>query len=479
LKTIAIIGGGFCGTLTAVNLARLSAEPLRVVLINCQYPAARGVAYGTKREEHLLNVVARNMSAFPDLPSHFVDWLRTRTEFADIPLAELRDQFIPRRVFGDYLQDLLFWHTHPPGASALVQIDLLHEEAVDIVPRNQSATVVLKGGGTVQAERVLLATGNLAPRDILPTGSPSDHPAYFCNPWRAWQDHLPDSSEDVVLIGTGLTMVDAFLTLRSLDWKGKIHAVSRSGLLPISHFKGSDYPDFPPAEPWKLGLAPLKAQVEEHCGRLRELGQNPAVIVDKLRPFTQRIWRTFSLAEKEEFNRRYRTRWNVVRHRIPPAIAAQISAARSSGALDIIQGKIAAVQADGRRLKITIDAAGNSTQVLTAGLLLNCTGPRESFSSATGPLFRHLFERGLIRADKLDMGIDVTPDFAVIDQDDQPSSLLFAVGPLLKGTLWETTAVPELRAQAHQVAELFLADEDRGRSDWMPETPANLIEYCI
>src|SRR5271169_1627662 len=93
VKTVAIIGGGFCGTLTAVNLARSTTEPLRITLINNQYPLGRGIAYGTRRPEHLLNVVARNMSAFPDLPSHFVDWLRNRADFAEFPLAELREQF--------------------------------------------------------------------------------------------------------------------------------------------------------------------------------------------------------------------------------------------------------------------------------------------------------------------------------------------------------------------------------------------------
>jgi uncharacterized NAD(P)/FAD-binding protein YdhS len=480
VKTVAIIGGGFCGTLAAVNLARLSPEPLRVILINCQYPTARGVAYGTRRGEHLLNVVARNMSAFPDLPSHFVDWLRTRTDFADVPLAELRDQFIPRRIYGDYLQDLLFWHMQPLGGPGRVHLEVIDDEAMDITPADWGASVALRGGDTVQAQRVLLATGNLAPSDILPPGSPKDHPAYCRNPWRGWQEKLPDAHEDVLLIGTGLTMIDVYLTLRSLGWQGKIHAISRNGLLPLSHFKGTDYAAFPPNEPWTLGLQKLKAEMEEHCSRLRAEGLNPAVIVDKLRPFSQRIWRALTVAEKQEFNRQHRTRWNVVRHRIAPTIATQIAAAQKDGGLEVIQGSISAVQAEGERLHVAIDSEkGRPSRNLNVGLLINCTGPRESFANAAEPLFRNLFQRGLIRADDVDMGIDVTPDFAVMDSTGRPSDFLYAVGPLLKGTLWETTAVPELRAQAHQIAQAFIADAEPGRADWMPMTPANLIEYCI
>ena len=171
MKTVVIIGGGFCGTLAAVNLARLSTDPLRVILVNNQYPLGRGIAYGTLRPEHLLNVVARNMSAFPDLPSHFVDWLRNRADFADLPLADLREQFVPRRVYGDYLQDLLFWQAQPLAGPGRVQIDLIDDEVLDVAPAGLGARVVLKGGETLQADRVLLATGNLAPHDMIPPGS--------------------------------------------------------------------------------------------------------------------------------------------------------------------------------------------------------------------------------------------------------------------------------------------------------------------
>ena len=258
MKTVAIIGGGFCGTLTAVNLARLSTGALRVVLVNRQYPPGRGIAYGTRRPEHLLNVVARNMSAFPDRPSHFVDWLRNRAEFADLALADLREQFVPRRVYGDYLQDLLFWHAQPLAGQSPVHIDVTDDEVLDIVPALRGARVVLKSGESLEADRVLLATGNLAPHEISPPGSVYWHRAYCRNPWRGWYEKLPDSRDDVLLVGTGLTMIDVFLTLQTLEWVGTIHAISRTGLLPLPHFKGSDYPLFPPDDVATLGL---------HCAR--------------------------------------------------------------------------------------------------------------------------------------------------------------------------------------------------------------------
>jgi uncharacterized NAD(P)/FAD-binding protein YdhS len=480
VKTVAIIGGGFCGTLTAVNLARWSTEALRVSLVNCDHPMGRGVAYGTRRPEHLLNVVARNMSALPDLPSHFVDWLGNRADFSAIPLAELREQFVPRRVYGDYLRDLLFWQTQPLAGAGRVQIQCIDDEVLDLANDGQGAQLVLKSGDTLQADRVVLATGNLAPQDLVPRGPVHDHPAYCANPWRGCYEMLPDPREDVLLVGTGLTMIDVFLTLQSFGWRGIIYAVSRNGLLPLPHFKGTDYSAFPPSDVESLGLHELAALMEEHCARLRADGMNPAIVVDKLRPYTQRIWRNFSVAERQEFSQRYRARWNVVRHRIPPAVAEQIETAQTEKRLHILKGKLQEAQVDGDQIRVTINLGdGWPTHELSVGLLVNCTGPQESLNDAPATLFQKLLERGLIRPDALDMGIEVTPDFAVVNEDGHASHCLFAIGPLLRGTLWETTAVPELRAQADQVAKALVADDQRHQPDWIQETPENLVEYYI
>lgn len=109
-ERIAIVGSGFSGIMTAVNLARLSTHPLQVTVINTRRPPGRGVAYSTRRPEHLLNVAARNMSAFRDEPDHFLRWLRTRSEFDNLPEIELRERFIPRMVYGDYLRSIMHHH---------------------------------------------------------------------------------------------------------------------------------------------------------------------------------------------------------------------------------------------------------------------------------------------------------------------------------------------------------------------------------
>ena len=482
MRKVAIIGGGFSGTVTAINLVRLSRAALDVVIINSGFPLGRGIAYSTTQAEHLLNVVARNMSAFADQPSHFVEWLRTRHEFADMPEPMLREQFVPRRIYGDYLQGVLFWHAKAADSKALGGIERLTAEAVDITLNGSEATITLEDKRQVKADKVVLATGNNPPSELGNRGFPAGHAGLIDNPWQPW-DFLPQNNgENAILVGTGLTMIDAFLTLKHGGWKGPIVAISRNGLIPHAHFKGIEYPDFPPEDVATYRLDKLVTLMEAHCARLRKDGNNPAIVVDKLRPFTQRIWDHFSVAEKQEFSRKYRSVWGVYRHRIAESIHRQLTDGIKNGQLKIVKGMIAAIRAEGPRLNIDYaDAATNQPATLTGSLVVNCTGPRETYSRGHSALFTNLFTKGLIQADDLDMGIKVASDFTVLDQQGRRSPCLSAMGPSLKGSLWETTAVPELRLQAFQIAENILATFEGTRQTSVPamEAYADVLEYCI
>src|SRR5258708_5154090 len=157
-ERVAIIGGGFCGVMTAVNLARLSRRPLHITLINLHRPTGRGAAYGTRRMEHLLNVAARNMSAFPDMPDHFLQWLRTRSEYDTVPDIELRERFIPRMIYGDYVRGLMQQHLQSPIEPAPVRTTFIDAQVVDVDvrPDGESTVVHLSSGERVEARHIVL-----------------------------------------------------------------------------------------------------------------------------------------------------------------------------------------------------------------------------------------------------------------------------------------------------------------------------------
>ena len=146
MGSVVIVGGGFSGVVTAVNLVRLTDAPLAVTVVNTGYQLGRGIAYSTRRPEHLLNVVARNMSALADQPYHFVDWLATRSDLAELSLSQAREQFIPRRIYGDYPQGLFLWYRSAFADGKRVRIDQREAEAVDVVPTGNRVTVVTASG---------------------------------------------------------------------------------------------------------------------------------------------------------------------------------------------------------------------------------------------------------------------------------------------------------------------------------------------
>ncbi len=483
MKTLAIVGGGFSGTLAAVNLARLSNKPVQILLINSRYPLGRGVAYGTKHPEHVLNVAARNMSAVPDHPQHFLDWLRTRVEYSDLLEPQLRETFVPRRIYGDYLRSLLWNYLHPIDDHHPAAIKVIQGEVIDIaVEENRRVNVVLGTGESFEVDRVLLATGNQPPSPIGVLAESFSHPRYCADPWQDWPAKIPRPAEDIIVLGTGLTMVDVFLTLSARNWSGNLMAISRSGLIPQSHFRGIEYPEFLPNNPDQLPLHQLVELMEDHCARLRGLGENPGLLVDHLRPYTQRIWQRLSIGEKREFLSKYAARWNVVRHRIAQPIHQRLTEAITEGKVRIHRGKILQLEDQGERVGVTFETPTGETHMLKAGLVINCTGPCAGFSQTNVPLFQNLLNRGLVRPDELDMGIDVGAEFAVIDREGRHSDCLFAIGPLMKGTLWETTAVPELRGQAMRVAQVMLEEvvtADPGRDYRFSVEEEHVIEYYI
>jgi len=472
-QRIAIIGGGFSGVMTAVNLARLSRQPLDLTIINQGRPMGRGLAYGTRRMEHLLNVAARNMSAFPDLPDHFAQWLRTRSEYDTAPDLELRERFIPRMIYGDYLRGLMQHHLQSPAEFVLVRTTFIEGTAVDVRTHEGGARIQLADGGHVEAGRILLATGNESPAGPPGSAELRDHPAWIGNPWLSWENRLPASGGTVLLLGAGLTTLDAVITLRSMGWQGVMHAVSRQGWLPHSHFRGIEYPEFPPPglDLAELGLKKLLALTERHCARLRDLGANPAIIVDKMRPHTQRVWQQFTRKERLEFTRKHAARWNVLRHRVAPEIYAQLTTAQLTGQLRVHAARIESVQADGNQVRAHL-SGGKS---LAGDLVINATGPNPKFTATSSVLLQNLLRRGLIAPDDMDMGARVDGGHAIIGGDGRRSGVLFALGPLLRGTLWETTAVPELRGQARRTTEALL---DQPISHPAAEPPP-MMEYMI
>lgn len=456
--TIAIIGGGFSGTLVAVNLLKTATQPLAIKLIERREQIAKGIAYSTDTNCHLLNVSAGNMTAFPNDSGHFLRWLYYNySELADfLPHEVTASTFIPRKVYGLYIQSIL--EEALATAPKHVKLERVTDEVIAVekiqTASSERARVFLKHQGAIAADKIVLALGNSP--NTLPQASDN-----IRNAWSAEALEDLDPSDDVLLIGTGLTMVDMVLSLHERNHKGKIYAVSRRGLSPQRHQATKPYPAF-----LTVGNAPktalgiwrlLRAEVK----KAESDGYDWRAVIDSLRPITQKVWQQLPLQEQQRFLRHAVPYWDMHRHRIAQQVAEVLDQLLASGQLTIAAGRIQKQQQNGNGVTVIIQPRKNKSQssssyALQVNRVVNCTGVAADYRKSSHPLVESLRSQNLIRPNSNGLGIASAVNGALLNGTSKPSNLLYTIGTPRKGDLWETIAVPELRGQAKTLAETLL-----------------------
>jgi uncharacterized NAD(P)/FAD-binding protein YdhS len=426
---------------------------VRIVLTERNEQFGRGAAYATGNSSHLLNVPASKMSAFQSRPDDFLNWLRSVPAEEREGVEPSPTTFVPRSLFGRYIQDLLT--SEMKAAVHCGRLDLMRSDVTDIDGRSGGLTLTLGNGAALPVDRAVLAIGNFPPSPP-PVADPSfyDTPAYRPDPWAPDLLDGLDCKAPVLLIGTGLTMIDTVISLLDRGHQGPIIALSRRGLLPHNHLKGPSTTSLPENE-----HLPTRVNALARFLRARSLKANAAggcwqAVIDELRPLTTDIWQTMSLADRTRFLRHLRPWWDTHRHRVSGPVAARITQARESGQLTIIAGRIRqyVTGADGLVEVSYLPRFKDTLASVHAARIINCSGPESDFGRIRDPLVRRLLDKGLVRPDPLSLGLDVTQNCALLDRDGAISRRLFAVGPVTKGTFWEMTAVPDIRQQAEFLA---------------------------
>ena len=438
VRHVAIVGGGYSGALQAINLLRHGTG--RVTLIEREDRLARGVAYSTPHPEHLLNVRAASMSAFAHEPAHFADWLSLH--------GGTSHDFAQRRLYGAYLEELLA----EAGAAAGERLQRLRGEAVNIAHDGEREVVQLATGETIAADAAILSVGNLAPP--VPNSIPSSllDRIYVADPWTTEIAAGLGRDSIVLLIGTGLTSIDAALTLDAAGFEGRILALSRRGLVPRAHAEPGGHP-VPLAQAPEPICSALVRRVRSDAG---SMGWRAAI--DQLRPVTQQLWASASPAARARFLRHLRPYWDVHRHRIAPEIAAKIERIQREERLRFAAGKITDVSPNGDRAAVRWRPRGaTDEQQVKVDRIVNCTGPEGNIARAGEPLLRNLVAAGRIRPDVCRIGIDIDASNRTIDASGRPSDSLLAIGPMTRGALWEIVAVPDLRNQTDRLAARLAA----------------------
>jgi uncharacterized NAD(P)/FAD-binding protein YdhS len=456
---IVIIGGGFSGTLSAIHLSRRLPN-VPIILLEESSTAGPGLAYRSSDPSAWLNVPAGKMSAFPDKPDHFL-------RYAQIALGEgvVPDDFLPRRIYGHYLANCL---REEQEKNPLLRVD--HRRAIDVISPDSTGTarVVLKDHHTIDASLVVLASGN--------QGS-----AFSSSIWASHTLPARDpeaiakvkADQSVLIVGSGLTMIDTVLDLHRRGDAKTIHAISRNGLLPqpYAHPSKLELPDLDhlPDSNLRKTVRLFRQAIDRQIAK----GGDWRDVFAAIRSSTPSLWQELSFKDRTKFLRFLSPFWEVHRHQCPPEIHEKVRHLIATGKLILHRGTIVTVERGekGPRMGLAARNRNAPTRWLEVDHIFDATGPARDIQSIRHPLIQNALRRGFLKPDTHRLGAETSADYRAIGRDGKPASWLFVVGPMLRARYYEATAVHELRLHTAALATRVEA-ELRIRDPEKPMQPA-------
>ncbi len=447
--------------MTALHVLALDL-PIHVHLLNRSYELSGGVAYSFDDANLLLNVPVAKMSAWAAAPDDFREWLEQRCPGRYQPTC-----FAQRSLYRDYLRNRIDTSVKRAKFARLI----IHHRDVGRLERRDGRYLLFpEGTASIEVDAVVCAMGNclFQARDKRGPIRLSD-PRYVADPWDPNAVLQPRGEGEVVIIGSGLTAVDVVTRLRHAGCSRRIQIFSRHGLLPQAHRA------FAPSE--GFALPPLASSSPRDVARMLRLavlnltrqGGDWRQVVDALRPMTNRVWRGWTDRQKRQFLRHGRAYWDGHRHRMCADLAAKIEAEMQRDGVALRAARVLDIVAETDGLRVTWCGRGCGTpRMLNASLVVRCTGAEQLEPERTQPLVRHLLAQGMASLDPCRLGLATSDEGELMSADGQTTRNVFAIGSLRRGSLWETTAIPEIRVQAEELAKT-LANRSQPEDAAKPE----------
>lgn len=458
---ILIVGGGLSGTMLAVQLLRLPARR-KILVVEPRAELGRGEAYSAVELGHTLNGNAARMSVDPDNADDLTQWLTAHiaaggwpeSDQQHVPVSEL---FPPRGLFGVYVQQRLA-EAQQVGAQHGSTVEHVRAEVVDVQAASDSVQLTLNDGQQLHGAFAVLATG-MFPAARTPQKESSGLNAAALDPWDVAAMRQLDPQSTVLIIGSGLTMVDAVVSLEQAGHRGPIEVFSRHGLLPHVRRQPPAWADFLAEDHGIRSPRQLLRELRRHCKDAIAQGIDWQAPLDTVRAHIGRLWSQASDVQRRQFVRHVRPWWESHHHRSPPLSAELVERLHSEGRLQIHAASYKGLeQVSGAGVGIRIRRRGeNETCVVQGASLINSSGIEYDWRRVDRPLPQQLLARGLVQPGPLALGIAAAEDGAVLDAQGKVSQRLFAMGPPLRGMWWESTAVTDVASQAKALATRLVA----------------------
>ncbi len=445
---VVIIGGGAAGCLTAIQIHKNHPEKTIVIVEPDERKMARGVAYGKHFIHQPLNVRVKGMSADPDHAEHFENWLtenQTRYPYFEFD----RDSFVARSIYGDYLEEYFKEALEKSNGRISVHVD----KVISVSERSHSYRVSTSKKD-FQSSCFVLATGNFLPKELpIPTGHLNER-HYFSNPWRNDLYEKIGTKQDVFIVGSGLTAVDIILGLHARKHGGKIHLISRNGYLPLTHKHPTKHFFTDPSALLSGNIHRIFSAIREEMKSLKQSDAKWQDVIDSMRAFTAKSWESLDNDHKKIFLKRLKPFWEIHRHRIPERSLTLLKSLKKQDRLHHHKGNLSKIEVSEMKMEIHF-RKDNGDIVVPADIVINCTGPDSDFRKQGSELYHQLFSELDLSTDIFHLGLSCTPKGELKKSDGSTLKNSFCIGSLRKGTLWESTAVSDIRIQAKEIASLI------------------------
>lgn len=452
-RWIVIIGGGFAGTVTALKLLDHATEPLAITIIERSSELGRGVAYSTTEPVHLVNGPARIFSLYPDDPEHLVRWLENHgAENGWAPPDDVADSSPPRWLFGTYVQAELQRAISRAGQYSTLRH--IQASATAIRTVSNGVQISISTGAVIFADEAILALGAFQGEPTDAEAAITDHQAFVGNPWNPQALDRLVNSDNLLLIGSSLSMVDVVASMEARGYRGRYHVLSRRGQLVDGRRDAEPWRDFLSEQPLPVTAKSLLSLVKNQRRAIAAAGQDWQALPVAIRPHIPALWQGASNSERLRFNRHLRPFWDVTAHRSAPPAHGSLVNAKRDGRLTSAAGRIQAFEPEGGGIAALIRwrSTGKTERVHFDGVV-NCRGHQQhDWRKISDPFIRHLLASGEVRTHGTGFGIDATPDGAVINANGRVHSNLHAIGHPLRGVAWESSSITEQLAQAIALA---------------------------
>lgn len=451
VPTVAIIGGGFAGVVSAIKIVEATRVPVHIVIVGREKELGRGIAYSTDNVNHLVNGPAKLFGIKPETPLHLAQWLEANAARlgwappADTPFAEA---FAPRWIYGHYVQDALTDALATAGA----RIAFEHVQGSATQVRRQGAGFTVDtDAGVIHADLIVLATGLQVRKGLRVEGAKADQGRVVSRLWdkAAWAPLAEDRK--VMVLGSGLTALDTLISAEDAGFQGEYVLLSRRGLLVQARADVPAWPDVLAPGNLPTSLREVVAIARQARRDIRLQGGHRQQLTGALRPHLPALWQCASDQDKQRFIRYLRPYWEHNLHRAAPESGKRLEAVRQAGRLNRLVGRLVRLESiETGQVRVVWKPRGAAhIESFVVDRVIDAHGYEFDWTRSSEPLVKGLLEHRLVVPHPLGFGIQAEPATGqVLDADALPVAGLYAVGHPLRGVSWESNAIGEQVAQA-------------------------------